>query len=247
MIKINNLNKNYANLHILKNINLHIKKGDFCVILGASGSGKSTLLKILSGYEKFSSGEIIIENERFNEIVNISKTRQIITQNYCIIPHLNAKNNIKFALKCSGEKDSKIIEQKAKEYLKLVHLENKENAFLGELSGGQAQRVAIARALSLKPNILFLDEPFSALDPITRNHLQNELKTIAKNTTMVFVSHDIDEALKLANIIVVLYNGNIISTISNPQLENNSIAYFELKSKLYNLINGEAEKLEYNI
>ena len=247
MIKIKNLTKSFGDAKILKGINLEIKQNEFCVLLGGSGSGKTTLLNILSGTSELSSGEISMQNKIYTKKISLDKSRQIITQTYSLMPWLSAKDNIKFALKCSGIKDKFEQEKRASKFLELVSLSNKAELFPHSLSGGQKQRVAIARALSLSPEVLFLDEPFSALDPITRTNLQKSLKQMSKTQTTIFVTHDIDEALFLADKIVILHDGVIIKEISNPNFGVHDLKYFELKAKIFDLINGEDNEVEYAI
>lgn len=247
MIEIKNLKKKFLNTDVLKNINLFVKNGEFCVLLGASGCGKSTLLNILSSTLEFESGEIIIDNTTYKKRVNLDKTRQIITQNYSLMPWLNAVDNIKLALKCYGINDKNKQEEIALKFLDMVGLLDKKDSFINSLSGGQKQRVAIARALSLNPKILLLDEPFSALDPITRANLQKMLKELLKNTTTIFVTHDIDEALILADKIVILYNGEVLEVLKNPNLSPKDPSYFELKARIFRLLSGVDSEVEYNI
>ncbi|EAI6361222.1 TPA: ABC transporter ATP-binding protein [Campylobacter coli] len=247
MIKINNLQKFFNNECILDGINLHIKKDEFVVLLGASGSGKSTLLKILSGYESFEYGDVSVDNQNFIGKIPSHKSRQIITQQYSLLPWLSAKANIEFALKCYGFKDKKERKERAEQFLALVHLQNKADLFPHSLSGGQAQRVAIARALSLNPTILFLDEPFSALDPIVRLKLQNEIKELSINKSVIFVTHDIDEAINIADTIVILRQGKIVSKLKNPRFSPHSSNFFELKSKIFDILNGQDPIIEYMI
>ena len=121
------------------------------------------------------------------------------------------------------------------------------NLYPNSLSGGQSQRVAIARALSLDPKVLFLDEPFSALDPVVRANLQSELKALMQNKQAIFVTHDIDEAILLCDKIVILHAGKIIKKLQNPKFTPNTPKYFELKSTIYKLINGQVENIEYMI
>ena len=234
MIEISNLKKSFKDICVLHDINLRVENGEFCVLLGASGSGKSTILKILSSLESFDGGSIKFDNYEFKNQIPSSKDRQIIMQHYSLMPWLNAEDNIKFALKCSGIKDKNKLENISKKY---PH----------SLSGGQCQRVAIARALALDPKVLFLDEPFSALDPVVRANLQTELKELTKNKQVIFVTHDIDEAILLGDKIVILHDGKIIKEIKNPKFTPNTPKYFELKSIIYKLINGEIENIEYMI
>ncbi len=247
MIKISNLKKSFANTQILHDINLHIKPNEFCVLLGASGSGKTTLLKILSGYETFESGFVEMDGRRFVGRVEAHKSRQIITQNYSLMPWMRAVDNIKFALRCAGFGESGEVERRALRFLELVGLGERAQNYPHSLSGGQQQRVAIARALSLDPKVLFLDEPFSALDPITRLNLQVELKKVVANATAVFVTHDIDEALFLGDKIVVLHGGEILKELKNPRFETHSARYFEIKAEIFRLISGERSEIEYVI
>lgn len=247
MIEIKNLKKSFGDICVLNNINLRVENGEFCVLLGGSGSGKSTILKILSSLLSFDSGQISFDDNSFTSQVPSSKERQIIMQNYSLMPWLNAEDNIKFALKCSGIKDKKEIDMISKKYLSLVGLDNIAKKYPHNLSGGQCQRVAIARALALDPKVLFLDEPFSALDPVVRSNLQKELKSLTKDKQAIFVTHDIDEAILLGDKIVVLHAGHIIKEIQNPKFTPNTPKYFELKSTIYKLINGEIENIEYMI
>lgn len=247
MIKINNLQKYFNKECILDGINLHIAKDEFVVLLGASGSGKSTLLKILSGYEGFEGGDVQIASKQYISKIPSHKTRQIITQQYSLMPWMSARGNIEFALKCYGIKDKKERKERADKFLKLVHLENKGDLFPHSLSGGQAQRVAIARALSLNPGVLFLDEPFSALDPIVRLKLQDELKTLSQGKCVIFVTHDIDEALNIADSIVILRQGKIVSNMTNPRFDAHSANFFELKAKIFDILNGQNPQIEYMI
>ena len=247
MIEIKNLKKSFGNLSVLGDINLQIASGEFCVLLGSSGSGKSTILKILSSLESFDSGEIKFGTKSFKDKIPNSKERQIIMQHYSLMPWLNAEDNIKFALKCSGIKDKNKLENISKKYLSLVGLGNISKKYPHSLSGGQCQRVAIARALALDPEVLFLDEPFSALDPVVRANLQTELKALTQNKQVIFVTHDIDEAILLGDKIVILHSGKIIKELQNPKFTPNTPKYFELKSTIYKLINGEVEDIEYMI
>lgn len=204
MIQIKDCYKAFGHYQALENIHLTINKGEFIVFLGASGCGKTTLLNIIGGFESFDSGEVII-----NSIPYAYKTKPKdcikIFQDYALLPWKNALDNILFALEAKNI-PAKEAKQRALHYLKLVHLEPFQDRFITTLSGGQKQRVALARALCVNPNILLLDEPFSALDNFTRNTLQNELLNIAKTlkTTMIFVTHDIEEAIFLGDRVIIM-------------------------------------------
>ncbi|MCI6989786.1 MAG: ABC transporter ATP-binding protein [Campylobacter sp.] len=242
MIEIINLNKSYGSNQILKDLNLKINSGEFVVLLGASGSGKSTLLSILSARNSFDSGVIKINSQSFTNKIPPNKSRQLLTQNYSLMPWQSAIGNVKFAMNCA-KKDSK----NASDFLTLVGLENRQNAHPNSLSGGERQRVAIARALAIDPDILFMDEPFAALDPIIRANLQKELKKMTRDKTVIFVTHDIDEAVILSDKIVVLKDGKIVLETQNPKLTPYSQNAIEFRSKLLRTMVGEYQQIEYEI
>ncbi len=198
-VEIKNLYKFFSDLKVLDDINLDVEKGEFVSVIGASGCGKSTLLRIIGGLDNSTSGKISVFGK------NIDKpTRKIgyVFQDHRLLPWLTAKENIKFALdKKDGNKD-----EIADKYLKLVGLEKFAKSYPSQLSGGMAQRVAIARALATRPDILLLDEPFGALDAMTRINMQQELRKIWKseNITMILITHDIEEAVFLGQRVVVM-------------------------------------------
>lgn len=204
MIQIKDCYKTFGNYQALENIHLKINKAEFIVFLGASGCGKTTLLNIIGGFESFNTGEIIIDGIAYTHKTKPKDCIKIF-QDYALLPWKSAIDNILFALQAKNipKKEAK---QRALHYLKLVHLEQFQDRFINTLSGGQKQRIALARALSVNPNILLLDEPFSALDNFTRNTLQNELLNIAKTlkTTMIFVTHDIEEAIFLGDRVIIM-------------------------------------------
>lgn len=203
IIKIQNLNKIFSNndksLQALNDINLNIKDGEFISIIGSSGCGKSTLLRIMAGLENDYEGEVLFKNKK---ILKPSRKRGVIFQDHRLLPWLTVYENIEFVLGNEVKDKEKII----KENINLVGLNGFEKAYPNELSGGMSQRVAIARALVNKPEILFLDEPFGALDAITKINMQEELLKIweKEKITMVIVTHDIDEAVYLGDRVVVM-------------------------------------------
>lgn len=190
------------NTFVVKNINLEIKQGEFVCLLGPSGCGKSTLLSMLAGFNKPSSGKILMNGE---EVLRPDLDRTLVFQEYALFPWLNVIQNVAFGLK-------KIIENRderyllASRYLKMVGLLNNARDKISELSGGMKQRVAIARALAVKPRLLLMDEPFGALDEMTRRDMQDLLVEIWQDLkpSVVFVTHSIDEALLLADRIIVM-------------------------------------------
>jgi nitrate/nitrite transport system ATP-binding protein len=192
----------------LKDINLNIRSGEFITLIGHSGCGKSTLLNLLAGLLFPSSGVMLCAGR---EIAGPGPDRGVVFQNHSLLPWLTCFDNIYLAVeRVFGAKESKAkLVQRTKEALELVHLSHAEHKFPHEISGGMKQRVGIARALSMQPKVLLMDEPFGALDALTRAHLQDELMKIVAETssTVVMVTHDVDEAVLLSDRIVMMTNG----------------------------------------
>lgn len=207
----------------LRAADLSIQEGECFVIMGLSGSGKSTLLRCLTRLIEPTDGSITIAG---NEITSVSprelteirrRVMGMVFQNFALLPHLNVLENVAFPLAVRGV-NLRERTTKARELVKLVGLAGREGNFPGELSGGQQQRVGIARALSSDPQILFMDEPFSALDPLLRRELQDEFIRLRQELrkTIVFVTHDFDEAIRLADRIAIMRNGEILE-IGTPE------------------------------
>lgn len=203
IVQIHNLTKKFKTkentVTALENISLNIEKGNFISIIGGSGCGKSTLLRIIGGLETEYQGEALLDGK---PISGPSRKKGFIFQDHRLLPWLTVEENIRFSL----AKDLKEKKELIQENLELVGLTGFEKAYPRQLSGGMAQRVAIARALANKPDILLLDEPFGALDAITKVHLQEQMLKIWKKEkiTMIIVTHDIDEAVYLGNKVVVM-------------------------------------------
>jgi glycine betaine/proline transport system ATP-binding protein len=201
----------------VRNVNLAVLPAEIFVIMGLSGSGKSTLVRCLSRLVEPTSGEILFNGEN---LLAASDTRMIeirrhqmgmVFQNFALLPHLTVLANVAFPLEVQGiEKAAR--EVRAKRMIELVELSGKENFFPRELSGGQQQRVGIARSLSVEPQLWFLDEPFSALDPLIRREMQDEFLRLqsALKKTIVFITHDFDEAIRLADRIAIMKDGAIV-------------------------------------
>jgi len=201
---INQLNKNFnvdgKSVNILNDINLNINKGEFVAIVGHSGCGKSTLLKIIAGLLDYDDGNVTLDNKK---ITKPDIDRGMVFQEHRLFPWLTIKENLGIGL---DKLDNKKKEEIISEHLKLVKLEGFENVYPHQLSGGMSQRAAIARALVNAPKVLLLDEPFGALDALTKIILQEEILKIweKEKTTMIMVTHDIEEAVYLADRIVVM-------------------------------------------
>jgi len=205
-VAVRNLSKaftlNGQRLSVLKDLRLEIGGGECVAIVGQSGSGKTTLLRVVAGLEAADQGEVLIDG---TPVHGVGTDRAVIFQEPRLLPWLTVLGNVAFALEARGV-GKREAEEKARRYIKLVGLEDFETAFPRQLSGGMAQRVGIARALTVQPEILLLDEPFGALDAMTKITMQEELARIWRdeNVTMVMVTHDLEEAIYLADRVVVL-------------------------------------------
>lgn len=215
MLRIQNLKKNFANIAVLKGIDLEIKQGDILSILGSSGGGKSTLLRIIAGLEKPSS---------YDEYKGEGKIAMMF-QNYALFPHLNVAQNILFALyDCTKEEKFAKLE----ELLNTFEISAIKDKKIDEISGGQAQRVAFARAVARGCDLLLLDEPFSNLDQNLKNDLRIELKKLIKTQgiSAIMVTHDIEDAFNMSDCIALLHEGVIVDCKSPKEL------FFSPKNKL---------------
>ena len=189
----------------LRNVNLNINKGEFVCLIGASGCGKSTLLRIIAGFEQTTSGQVSLYE---NAITGPGSDRGMVFQNYALFPHLTVRENIAFGPRQKGLA-KKYIDEITNEYLNMVGLEKFSDRFPQQLSGGMKQRVAIARVLANECELLLMDEPFGALDALTRESLQQELLDIWARTqvTVIFVTHSVEEAVLLSDRVVVMTAG----------------------------------------
>ncbi len=192
---------------VLEDVNLTVNEGEFVCLIGHSGCGKSTLLNMVSGLNKPTDGQVRLKNQRVTEP---GPDRMVIFQNYCLLPWKTAYENVYLAVEqVYPKKSSQERKEIALEHLELVGLTDAIHKKPTQLSGGMKQRVAIARALATRPEVLIMDEPFGALDPITREEMQEELLKILSNhrATVLMITHDIDEALFLADRLVMMTNG----------------------------------------
>ena len=206
----------------VNNASFEVAKGEILVVMGLSGSGKSTLLRCISRLTEATSGKIYIDGQdllslKNKDLIELRRNKMgMVFQSFALLPHKTVIENIAFPLQIKGMKTSESI-AKSLEMSKLVGLEGRENYFPRELSGGQQQRVGIARSLAVEPDIWFLDEPFSALDPLIRKEMQDEFLRLQSSLkkTIMFVTHDFDEALKLADRIAIMKDG-IIEQLDTP-------------------------------
>jgi glycine betaine/proline transport system ATP-binding protein len=206
----------------VNNASFEVDNGEILVIMGLSGSGKSTLLRCISRLTEPTAGQIILDGQDLlslspKELIEIRREKMgMVFQNFALLPHKTVLENIAFPLQVKGVNTKDSI-NKALEMTELVGLKGRENYFPRELSGGQQQRVGIARSLAVEPGIWFLDEPFSALDPLIRKEMQDEFIRLQSvlNKTILFVTHDFDEALRLADRIAIMKEG-VIEQLDTP-------------------------------
>ncbi|MDC0609600.1 ABC transporter ATP-binding protein [Vibrio sp.] len=230
---------------VLNNIDLTLANNEFVSIVGSSGCGKSTLLSIAAGLEEFDSGDVLVDG---NPIQGPGIDRGVVFQSYTLLPWLTARQNIEFALKAAGYNSSESSDR-AQQHLELVKLGNAADKWPAELSGGMKQRVAIARALSYRPKILLMDEPFGALDAMTRQQMQQLLLEVWEKhrLTVMFVTHDIEEAVFLSDRIVIMKPGAIDETLDvnlerpRPISITRSDAFAELQQHVYDRISQPLE------
>ena len=229
IVEVKNLKKQYGENVILKNINLHINKGEVVSLIGPSGSGKSTILRCIVDLESITSGEILIEG---NNLTDKNVDRKIkkemllktgmVFQTFNLFPHMSVRNNIVRTLKLVKNINTEKAESLAKEMLSLVGLSDKINNYPNELSGGQKQRVAIARALALQPDIMLFDEPTSALDPeLVKEVLDIIRKLKSQKITMLIVSHEMNFVREISDRVIIMEEGEILETGTSKQIFEN--------------------------
>lgn len=207
----------------VNNANFQVEEGEIFVIMGLSGSGKSTLIRCLNRLIEPTSGEVVIDGENIvgcnkETLLNIRRKKiAMVFQNFALLPHRNIERNVAFGLEIQEESPAARLE-KAREAIELVGLKGYESSMPSELSGGMQQRVGLARALATDPEILLMDEAFSALDPLIRKEMQDELLDLQKkmHKTIIFITHDLDEALKLGDRIAIMKDGVIVQ-IGTPE------------------------------
>ncbi|MGH6938201.1 quaternary amine ABC transporter ATP-binding protein [Hypericibacter sp.] len=207
----------------VRDASVEVKEGEIFIIMGLSGSGKSTLLRCMARLIEPTAGEVMFEGRNLleateRELIEIRRHRMgMVFQHFALLPHLTVLENVAFPLSVQGRPKAE-QRKRAQEMVDLVGLKGRENYYPRELSGGQQQRVGIARSLAVEPQIWFLDEPFSALDPLIRREMQQELMRLQNvlHKTIVFITHDFDEAIRLADRIAIMKDGEIIQ-IGTPE------------------------------
>lgn len=231
MIQFERISKRYKTKQVLNQITFTINSGTLVAIIGESGCGKTTLLKMINRLIKPTSGTISIDGENIGGMDEVALRRKIgyVIQQTGLFPHMTVKENIELIPKLE-KMSSKDVEDNTRKLMQMVGLDCEEflNRYPTELSGGQQQRVGVARAFATDPNIILMDEPFSALDPITRSDLQDELVQLQAKLkkTIVFVTHDMDEAIKIADMICIMKDGDILQYDTPENILNNPVDEF---------------------
>ena len=202
--------KTYGSLVAVDDVNLDIEPGEFVCFLGPSGCGKTTVLRMITGFENLTSGNIVYDGKVINDVIPQKREFGIVFQSYALFPNMTVNENIAFGLKMR-KMPQDLIDERVIEMLKLIGLTGWEGHYPSQLSGGQQQRVALARSLAIKPNILLLDEPLSALDAKIRVRLRTVIKKLQQDLgiTLIYVTHDQEEALSLADRVVIMRDGQI--------------------------------------
>jgi osmoprotectant transport system ATP-binding protein len=241
------VSKSYGSSNVLKNFDLVIPKEKIITIIGPSGCGKTTLLKMINRLIEPESGQILLEGKVISSLDPVELRRNIgyVIQQIGLFPHMTIEQNISIVPRLKGEKKQQLI-ARATELLELIGLDPAKflKRYPHELSGGQQQRIGVARALAANPSIVLMDEPFSALDPISRVQLQKELIHLNKQVrkTIVFVTHDIEEALKIADQVVLLNEGTIVQ-----QGSPNALLQSPINNFVRDFLGAERFPLAYNL
>ena len=221
-VELKNINKTYGSYQASRNVNFGIEKGKLIGLLGPSGSGKTTILRMIAGLETPDSGEVIIDGKVVNDVPSSQRGIGFVFQNYALFRYMTVYDNVAFGLKVQ-KADKKKIDARVRELIKLVGLEGLEKRYPSQLSGGQRQRVAFARALAPNPQVLLLDEPFSALDGYLKDVLQREMQDFLQDYPgdMILVTHSRDEAYKFCKELSVVDGGRILVTDETKRLFEN--------------------------
>lgn len=209
-LSLANITKQFGDTVVVDNFNLEIAKGEFVSFLGPSGCGKTTTLRMVAGFENPTSGKILLDGADITDKAPNQRNVGMIFQSYALFPNMTVAQNIGFGLKVRKEADA-VVKQRVSEMISLINLEAHANKYPYQLSGGQQQRVSLARALAIRPQVLLLDEPLSALDAKIRVSLRSEIRSIQKSLgiTAIFVTHDQEEALSISDRIVVMNAGEM--------------------------------------
>ncbi len=244
-IELSHVSKHYGSMQALKDVSLAVQEGEFVVIVGASGCGKSTMLNMIAGFDRPTNGRIHVQGR---ENTGVNPECGMVFQQYALFPWMTVEDNIAFGLKMKRMSKAE-RRSRAQEYIDMVGLRGFEKSYPKALSGGMRQRVAIARVLANNPKVMLFDEPFAALDAMTRQVLQEQLVRIyeQQRKTILFITHSIDEALLLSSRIIVMSArpGQVVQDINNdlPHPRNADVQlserYLELKRHIWHAVQAE--------
>jgi ABC-type Fe3+/spermidine/putrescine transport system ATPase subunit len=215
ILELRGVSKHFPTHRAVTDVSLSITRGEFFSLLGPSGCGKTTTLRLVAGFETPTAGEVWLNGSRIDSLAPYDRNVNTVFQSYALFPHLTVRSNIEFGLR---RKRADGIEARVAKVIEQVRLAGKESRMPSELSGGERQRVALARSLVLQPDVLLLDEPLSALDPLLRKQVRSELKDLQRRVgiTFLFVTHDQEEALSMSDRIAVMQGGRV-EQVGSPQ------------------------------
>ncbi len=246
LIRVEHVDKSFASRHgtiaIMQDINLSVKDSDFVALVGPSGCGKSTLLRLIQGLDRPTGGRIYFRDQ---PIDRVCRQMAMVFQNFALYPWLTVSQNVAFGLEALGWSAERIAPQ-VERYISVIGLDGFQEAYPRELSGGMRQRVGLARALAVEPAVLLMDEPFSALDPLTAESLRDEVLQLWRDPQLppeavLLVSHNIEEAIELADRVIVLSRrpGHVLAEVPvdlpRPR-DRKSSAFYDLTDRVYSLI-----------
>lgn len=229
-LEVKNISKKYEDKYAIKDVSFSLEKGKFLCLLGPSGSGKSTILHSIGGFIKH-EGEIILDGKSIKDLSPEDRDVSTVFQSFGLFPHMNVLKNVMYGLKFKEkDKSKKEKEAEAREVLRIVGLNGYEKRYPSELSGGEKQRVALARSLVVRPKILLMDEPLSALDAKLRSEMQFEIRRIQRefNITTIFVTHDQKEAFVMADEIIIINHGELVAKGAPQDIYNHPKNEFTL-------------------
>ncbi|MTV82054.1 ABC transporter ATP-binding protein [Secundilactobacillus folii] len=228
IIRLKNIHKRYGDTEVLKGINIELEEGKFYTLLGPSGCGKTTILRIIAGFTDATEGDVLFDGQRINDLPANKRKVNTVFQDYALFPHMNVNENVAFGLRMQNQLSKAEIKTRVQDALASVQLQGYGERAISELSGGQQQRVAIARAIVLKPRMLLLDEPLSALDAKLRRDMQYELRDLQQSLgiTFLFVTHDQEEALAMSDDIFVMNTGLVLQSGTPVDIYDEPINHF---------------------